>query len=205
MRLRWIFILIIGLALPTFAQHEGHTDKIGWVPRSILEQPTTLKDGIGKIHDPVTTSSPEAQAFYEQGLAYYHSFVWIEAARSFNQALRIDPKMAMAYVGLSRAYSNLNDDSSAEAAVAKARELASGVSDKDRTRIELQAKHLAAARNGGEKQQEYKAALEKALAADPKNTELMLLLGSASEDDSNGRGQGGTDKSIDWYKKVLEL
>lgn len=205
MRVRAVLILIIRLALPSFSQHEGHTDKIGWVPRSILEKPTTLKEGIGKIHDPVTTSSPEAQAFYEQGLAYYHSFVWIEAARSLNQALRIDPKMAMADVGLSRVYSNLNDDSSAEAAVAKARELASGVSEKDRTRIELQARHLEAAQKGGEKQHEYKAALEKALAADPKNTELMLLLGGASEDDSNGRGQRGTDKSIDWYKKVLEL
>src|SRR5215813_1670741 len=193
------------LTLSAFGHHEGHADKIGWVPRSILEKPTTLKDGIGKIHDPVTTGSPEAQAFYEQGLAYYHSFVWIEAARSFNQALRIDPKMAMAYVGLSRVYSSLNDDSSAEAALAKARELASGVSEKDRTRIELQAKHLESARKGGEKQQEYKAGLEKALAADPKNTELMILLASTLEDDSDGRGHGGTDKSIDWYKKVLEL
>lgn len=203
MRSRILVLLLI--ALPAFAQHEGHTDKIGWVPRSILEKPTTLKDGIGKIHDPVTTSSSEAQAFYEQGLAYCHSFVWIEAARSFNQALRIDPKMAMAYVGLSRVYTNLNDDSSAEAALAKARELAPNASEKDRTRIELKAKQLEAARKGGEKQQEYKAALEKGLAADPKNTELMLLLGSASEDDSNGRGQGGTDNSIEWYKKVLEL
>jgi tetratricopeptide (TPR) repeat protein len=119
------------------AQHEGHEEKIGWVPRSILEKPTTLKSGVGKIHDPVTTSSPEAQAFYEQGVAYLHSYVWIEAARSFNQALRIDPKMAMACVGLSQAYSNLNDEASAEIALTKARELAPGVSEKDRTRIEL--------------------------------------------------------------------
>jgi Tfp pilus assembly protein PilF len=205
MQIRWIFFFIAAVSISAFAQHEGHDAKIGWVPRSVIEKPTTLKDGIGKIHDPVTTSSPEAQAFYEQGLAYYHSFVWIEAARSFNQALRVDPKMAMAYVGLSRVYSNFNDDSSADAALAKARELAPNVSEKDRARIELQANHLEAMRKGGDKQEQYKAALEKAVAADPKNTELMLLLGNASEDDSNGRGQGGTDKSIDWYKKVLEL
>ena len=54
--------------------------------------------------------------------------------------------MAMAYVGLSRVYSNLNDDSSADAAIAKARELAPGLSEKDRIRIGLQAKHLEAAR-----------------------------------------------------------
>ena len=205
MRSKRLLLSIAILSLSAFAQHPGHDEKIGWVPRSILEKPTTLKESIGEIHDPATASSPDAQAFYEQGLAYLHSFVWIEAARSFNQALRLDPKMAMAYVGLSRVYSNLHDDSSADAAIAKARELAPGLSEKDRIRIGLQAKHLEAAQKGGEKQQEYKAALEKALAADPKNTELILLLGNASEDDSSGRGQGGSDKSIEWYKKVLEL
>jgi tetratricopeptide (TPR) repeat protein len=203
MRSKILFLLLITLS--AFAQHQSHEEKIGWVPRSILEKPITLKEGVGKIHDPVTTSSPEAQAFYEQGLAYLHSYVWIESARSFNQALRIDPKMAMAYVGLSRVYSNLNDDSSARTAAARARELASGVSERDRMHIELEAKRLEAVRKGGEQQQEYRTALEKALAADPKSTELMLLLGNASEDDSSGRGQGGSDKSIDWYKKVLEL
>src|SRR5262249_55463747 len=125
-------LLVIALASTAFAQHAGHDVKIGWVPQSILKKPTTLKEGTGKIHDPVTTASPEAQAFYEQGLAYLHSYVWIEAARSFNQALRVDPKMSMAYVGLSRVYSNLNDESSAQTAVAEARELASAVSGKDR-------------------------------------------------------------------------
>src|SRR5438874_1373194 len=102
MRSKRLLLSIAILSLSAFAQHPGHDEKIGWVPRSILEKPTTLKEGIGKIHDPVTTSSPEAQAFYEQGLAHFHSFAWIEAARLFNQALRLDPKMAMAYVGLSR-------------------------------------------------------------------------------------------------------
>jgi len=205
MRSKTLLLVIAILASTAFAQHAGHDVKIGWVPQSILEKPTTLKEGTGKIHDPVTTASPEAQAFYEQGLAYLHSYVWIEAARSFNQALRVDPKMAMAYVGLSRVYSNLNDESSAQTAVAKARELASAVSGKDRIRIELEAKRLEAVRKGGDKQQEYRAALENALTADPRNTELMLLLGNASEDDSSGRGQGGSDKSINWYNKVLQL
>src|SRR5258705_986939 len=52
-----------------------------------------------------------------------HSYVWIEAARSFNQALRLDPNLAMAYVGLSRAYLNLDDESSAKSAVTHAQEI----------------------------------------------------------------------------------
>src|SRR5262249_22702494 len=37
----------------------------------------------------VTTASPEAQAFVDQGLGYYYSYVWIEAARSFETAAKI--------------------------------------------------------------------------------------------------------------------
>jgi len=55
----------------------------------------------------VSTSSPDAQAFYDQGLAYLNSFVWIEAARSFHQALRLDPSLGMAQLGLSDAYVGL--------------------------------------------------------------------------------------------------
>ena len=63
-----------------------------------------MRAGIGSAHDPVATASPQAQAFYDQGLAYLHSYVWLEAARSFNQALRLDPKLALAHAGLPIAY-----------------------------------------------------------------------------------------------------
>ena len=69
----------------------------------IVAAPVTLRDGIGIVREHVTTASSEAGAFYNQGVAYLHSFVWIEAARSFNQALRLDPNLAMADVGLSYA------------------------------------------------------------------------------------------------------
>jgi hypothetical protein len=45
-------------------QHMNH-DAAGPVPPEILERPVTLRQGIGKIHEPVSTSSPEAQAFYD--------------------------------------------------------------------------------------------------------------------------------------------
>src|SRR5208282_145495 len=79
--------------VPAFAQNEPHHDhdNIGWVPREILERPVPLRQGIGNLHEEVTTSSPQAQAFYDQGLDYLHAYEWIEAVRSFNQALRLDP------------------------------------------------------------------------------------------------------------------
>src|SRR5262245_14534129 len=86
----------------------------------IPKRPIPLRTGIGKAHDPVSTTSQQAQAFYDQGLAYLHSYAWIEAARSFNQALREDPKLALAQVGLSYAYIELNDSAAAQAAIEKA-------------------------------------------------------------------------------------
>src|SRR5215469_156344 len=98
-------------------------DDIGWVPRELLERPVSLRDGLGLVHQVVTTSSPGAQKYYDQGLAYLHSYVWIEAARSFTQSLRLDPKMAMAYIGLSRTYSGWTDPQAAREALRKAQSL----------------------------------------------------------------------------------
>ena len=69
----------------------------------VAERPVPIRAGIGAAHDAVSTAPKEAQAFYDQGLAYLHSYVWLEAARSFNQALSIDPKLALAHCALTLA------------------------------------------------------------------------------------------------------
>jgi Tfp pilus assembly protein PilF len=51
----------------------------------------------------ISTSSPECQALFDQGLGYLYSYVWMEAARSFETATQRDPDCAMAWWGLSRA------------------------------------------------------------------------------------------------------
>jgi hypothetical protein len=78
-----------------------------YVPAELLERNLPLRTGIGNSHEAVTTTSKQAQVFYDQGLNYLESYVWIEASRSFRQALRIDPKLAMAQLGLSYVYSGL--------------------------------------------------------------------------------------------------
>src|SRR6185437_4716944 len=107
----------------------------------ILQRPVGLRASVGPLHDPVTTGSKDAQAFYDQGVAYLHSYVWIEAARSFHQALRTDPKMAMGYLGLSYAYSPM-DYAAARAALGQAQLLSAGLSDRERSRIRIRALQL---------------------------------------------------------------
>ena len=69
--------------------------------------------GMGKVHFPVTTTKPEAQAFIDQGVAQLHSFYYFESERSFRQAAKIDPGCAMAYWGM--AMSNVNNPSAPRA------------------------------------------------------------------------------------------
>lgn len=65
--------------------------------------PAKLLTGQGNTNMPVTTSSAEARAFFNQGVAQLHSFWAAEAERSFLQAAALDPKMAMAYWGMAAA------------------------------------------------------------------------------------------------------
>ncbi|HVR70208.1 MAG TPA: hypothetical protein VMT87_05120 [Vicinamibacteria bacterium] len=206
----------LGLALlfptaarPAPAQEDAHAAcaAVGWVPREVLERPVPLRGGIGRTHEAATTASADAQALHDQGLAYLHSYVWIEAGRSFNQALRLDPKLALSWVGLSRVYSGLEDPAAARAAWKKADELKDAVSEKERRKIALRGAHLDAVEDlpSGEKHAAYKRALDEALAADMDDVELWLLRGNAEERNAAGRGQRGGAASVAFYRQALAV
>ena len=175
----------------------------------VAERPLPIRAGIGSAHDAVSTASREAQAFYDQGLAYLHSYVWIEAARSFNQALRIDPKLAMAHVGLSIAYTELNAPAQARTALERAQALAARahVAAHDKRHVELRALQMAAeaAPRDAAKLAAYRAALDAALAALPDDENLWLLRGQAESSDPAERGQGSTGGSVRFYARALTL
>src|SRR5258708_3221137 len=59
-----------------------------------------LFDGLGSIQHPVSTTSPLAQRYFEQGLAFTYGFNHDEAERAFQQSAKIDPNLAMAYWGV---------------------------------------------------------------------------------------------------------
>ena len=207
-----IFVLtvcLLGMAQQTLAQHEGHEtgDVIDWVPRGLLERPLPLREGIGKVHERVSTSSPEAQAYYDQGLAYLHSYVWIEAARSFNQALRLDPSVAMAYLGLSDACIGLQDAACARAAFEKAQSLGEKSNPEERARITIRARQLDYLQDSANLQKyfAYRQAITDALAASPNDSWLWILRGFADEATPTAHGQGGGVDTIAFYERALSL
>ena len=59
-----------------------------------------LLDGLGGFSRKVTTSSSEAQRYFNQGLALMYAFNHDEAIRSFKRAATLDPKCAMVFWGI---------------------------------------------------------------------------------------------------------
>ena len=205
---RFVFAAFLLFGIPLApqlgAQHQAH--RVPSVPQELLERPVTLRTGIGRAHDAVTTNSAEAQSFYDQGLSYLHSFVWIEAARSFHQALRADPDLALAHVGLSYAYIELNKPADARRAIERARGLAPKVSDRERRHIEARALQIAAEDNPRDAARltAYRQVLDAAIAAFPADVELLLKRGMAESADPADRGQGSVAGSVPFFERALK-
>ena len=209
--MRYIAItLLLALAAPSTQAQSCHDPSepavVAWVPIELLQRPIALMEGAGVVHDEVTTSSKKAQAFYDQGLAYLHSYVWVEAARSFHQALREDPKVAMAYVGLSRAYAGMLDTDAAARMAAVAAKLTEGISEREKTRVELQrlrAESMSEAKDLT-KLAAYRTALDDALESFYDDIELWALRGNVEDPrGAMGIGQYGTPASIPFYEHIL--
>jgi len=174
------------------------------VAPELLERPITLQTGIANAHDSVGTSSADAQKFYDQGLTYLHHFAWIEAARSFNQAIRLDRRLALALAGLSIAQVELNQSTAVRATVARTRELASSLNEHDRRHLEITELRLAALADAT-KTAAYRRALDDAIARFPKDAEFWLERGVAESPDITDRGQGSGSSSIRFYNQALAV
>jgi tetratricopeptide (TPR) repeat protein len=135
------FTLLL-LSLNTQAQHQHG-------PASDAKL-AALIPGLGEVHHPVSTSNPEAQRFFDQGLALVYGFNHDEAVRSFNRAAELDPRLAMAHWGVALALGpNINmpvdaeHEKAAYEAVQKAMSLAAKASEAERAYIDALAKRYS--------------------------------------------------------------
>lgn len=199
------FFLVLLFSIAASAQHAPHA--VITVPQQILERPVTLRTGIGAVHDDAGTTSAEAQRFYNQGLAYLHNYVWIEAARSFHQALRLDANLALAHVGLSVAYIELNKSVPSRQAIATAQKLAASANNHIKRHVDARALQMAAEEAPGDtsKLLAYRKALDAAITAYPNDVEFLLARGIAESPDPADRGQGSVLASIPYYQRALKI
>ena len=119
-----------------FGQTHHHMDpEKGAVNLAKLPAPEHMK-GIGQAHIAITTKSPEAQQWFDQGLALLYCFWDYEALRAFEQSVRLDPDCAICHWGVYRALDFRGSDSEqAKQELAKAKELSSKASDHEQRYI----------------------------------------------------------------------
>jgi tetratricopeptide (TPR) repeat protein len=74
----------------------------GGLPRTLdaWAERAQLFGGLGNFHRAVSTHSPEAQAYFDQGMRFLWAFNHDEATRSFAKAAQLDPQCAMCYWGV---------------------------------------------------------------------------------------------------------
>jgi tetratricopeptide (TPR) repeat protein len=95
-------VLAIALSLAACSREDAPADPQATAATSI-DLPTRagapLFDGMGKHDHPITTSDPDAQRYFNQGLVIDFAFNHAESARSFRAAQTLDPECAMCYWG----------------------------------------------------------------------------------------------------------
>ena len=76
---------------------------------------TKLLGNLGSYHRVIKTTSPEAQQFFDEGLALLYGFNHEESFKSFERAATLDPASPMPHWGMSLALgTNINDVAPAE-------------------------------------------------------------------------------------------
>jgi tetratricopeptide (TPR) repeat protein len=135
--LAFTFSLLLLAAPEAFGQHNHSSDS---------SAPAQLLSGMGSLHHPISTSSPEAQRYFDQGLTLIFAFNHDEAVRSFRRAAELDPKAAMPWWGISNALGpNYNDpadparEKAAFDALQKAKSLAASAPENERAYIDALA------------------------------------------------------------------
>jgi len=132
--------VLLPLVLSCFAVAQDHSAHMQ------QSRPVVLVSGLGNLHHPVSTSNPVAQQFFDQGLRFIYAFNHDEAARSFQHAGELDPKLAMAFWGVAEAVGpNYNDPASddrfmqAHQAIQKAVDLSANASPSEQAYIQAMA------------------------------------------------------------------
>ena len=203
-------LLTFSLCVTTLAQnHSAHA----------AAKPATLMSGISDLHHPVTTSNPEAQKFFDQGLRLIYAFNHDEAARSFQRAADLDPKMAMAYWGVAEAVGpNYNDPASderfqqAHQAIEKAVSLSEGASAAERDYIQAMAKRFPEAGADRRKAAEdYRDAMREVMNKYPDDLDAATLFAESGMNlhpwglwMHDGTAREGTEEIVSTLESVIK-
>ena len=143
-----------------------------------------LWDGLGSLSYKITTASPAAQNYFDQGLRLAYAFNHAEAQRAFREAEKLDAHCAMCFWGEALVLGpNINLPMAEEAvqpafaAVQKAQALAASTSPREQMLIAALSKRYAEDSKADRKELDaaYAAAMEKAAEKFPDDDDIAVL------------------------------
>ena len=201
------------LCLPATAQNNAHA-------AHMQTHPVTLVEGLGDLHHPVSTHNPEAQQFFDQGLRFIYCFNHDEAARSFQHAAELDPKLAMAYWGVAEAVGpNYNDPADpdryvhAHDAVQKAVDLSAAALPAEQAYIQALAKRFPADPKSDLKKaaEDYHDAMRQVAADFPDDLDAATLFAESGMNlhpwglwHQDGTPEAGTEEIVATLESVIK-
>jgi tetratricopeptide (TPR) repeat protein len=205
------FLCMVLVCLVAAAQdHTSHVQ-----PHSVA-----LVTGLGDLHHPVSTKNAQAQQFFDQGLRFIYAFNHDEAARSFQHAAELDPKLAMAYWGVAEAVGpNYNDPADpdrykhAHDAVQKALDLSESASVSDQAYIQALAKRFPADPKSDLKKaaEDYRDAMRQVVSEFPDDLDAATLFAEAGMNlhpwglwHVDGTPEAGTEEIVSTLESVMK-
>jgi tetratricopeptide (TPR) repeat protein len=108
----WVGLAALSPPLTAAAQHAGHAP--------LPPVATELHPGLGDYHFPITTTTVDAQLYFDQGIRLLYGFNHDEAARYFRRAAELDPRAPMPYWGIALSIGPNYNDTAVDAARAQA-------------------------------------------------------------------------------------
>lgn len=192
------------------------------VARDLIAAREPLFDGLGSYSRKITTTSPEAQRYFNQGLRFVFGFNHGAAIRSFQEATRLDPNCAIAHWGIALAcgpHINLPivPPPSAELAwkeLGLAQQNAAKASPVERALIDALAKRYANPQpeDRAPLDQAYADAMREVWKKYPKDPDVGVFFAEAMMDlrpwnqwTPEGQPNPGTDEVLATLSKVLKL
>ena len=148
-RHRWIACLALPFTVVACSTQPPHGEMGHGQPAA--DARPVLYDSLGNYSYRITTASPDAQRWFDQGLRLVYGFNHHEAQKAFREAARLDPTCAMCFWGIAMTEgSNYNSPTDADrekrglAAVQQAEQRATGARPPERALIRALAKRHSA-------------------------------------------------------------